>query len=334
MGQASADPTISPHVALLLPTGSDVFAKPAEAVRAGFLEAAKKQTGAPIAVRLYAATEDPKDVVQAYRNAVAAGARIVVGPLTRNGVTAIATTLNLLSVPTLALNAPEGVAANPSNLYSLSLQVEGEARQMAQLALKEGRRRALTVSEPTALGKRSREAFINEFERGGGYHIADYLFATDSMSLDGMRRAGSLGVADMVFLAVEAPHARLVRPQFAGLQAYGTSQINPGSAPPTGFIDLNDLRFVDMPWLLQPDHPAVMVYAIRATREPDDFERLRALGIDAFRVAVELREGKRSFDIDGVTGRLTLAPDGQIRRALPVARIVGGQLSVVSDPKP
>src|SRR4051812_10805365 len=90
--QASADPTAAPHIALLLPSGSDVFAKPAEAVRAGFLEAAKKQVGPALAVRLYAATEDPKDVVRAYREAIAAGARMVVGPLTRNGVTAIATT--------------------------------------------------------------------------------------------------------------------------------------------------------------------------------------------------------------------------------------------------
>ena len=43
VGQASVDPTTAPHIALLLPTGSDVFAKPAEAVRSGFLEAAKKR---------------------------------------------------------------------------------------------------------------------------------------------------------------------------------------------------------------------------------------------------------------------------------------------------
>jgi outer membrane PBP1 activator LpoA protein len=334
VGQASADPTVSPHVALLLPTGSDVFAKPAEAVRAGFLEAAKKQTGTPIAVRLYSATEDPQDVVKAYRDAIAAGARIIVGPLTRNGVTAVATTRNLITVPTLALNVPEGVPTNPSNLYSLSLQVEGEARQIAQLALKEGRRKTLTVTDPTALGKRARDAFVEEFQRGGGYQIADYPYATDAVSLDRMRQAASLGVADMVFLAVDAPRARIVRPQLSSLQAYGTSQLNPGVSAQSGFIDLSDVRFVDMPWMLQPDHPAVMVYARSATHESDDLERLRALGIDAFRVAQELLGGKRNIEIDGVTGRLTLAPDGQIRRTLPVALIVGGQLTVMADTKP
>jgi outer membrane PBP1 activator LpoA protein len=330
----SADPAAAPHVALLLPTGSDVFAKPAEAVRAGFLEAAKKQVGPAIAVRLYAATEDPKDVVRAYREAIAAGARMVVGPLTRNGVTTIATTPNLITVPTLALNVPDGVASNPLNLYTLSLQIEGEARQVAQLALKDGRRRAIIVTDQSALGRRMRDAFSDAFERGGGYRIADYAYSTDSASLERMRQAAAAGVADMVFLAIDAARARAVRPQFAALPAYGTSQLNPSSTGAAGFVDLTDVRFVDMPWMLQADHPAVMVYARPPLRAADDLERLRALGIDAFRVAQDLIAGKRDIDIDGVTGRLTLEADGQVKRTLPVAQISGGQLTVAAETKP
>lgn len=333
-GPALAETRSAPHIALLLPTGSDAFAKPAEAVRAGFLDAAKKQSGAPSAVRLYAATDDPKDVVKIYREAIAAGAKIIVGPLTRKGVTAVATTLNLVTVPTLALNVPEGVAANPLNLYTLSLQVEAEARQVAQLALKDGRRKALTISDQTILSKRMRDAFVQELERGGGWRIADYEYATDSPSLEKMRQAATSGAADMVFLAMDATRARAVRPHVASLPAYGTSQLNPGGLALSGFVDLTDVRFVDMPWMLQADHPAVMVYTRNATRESDDLERLRALGIDAFRVAQELLAGKRDLDVDGVTGRLSLAPDGQVRRTLPVARVSGGQLTVIAEPKP
>jgi outer membrane PBP1 activator LpoA protein len=329
---ASTDPAAAPHVALLLPTGSEVFAKAAQAVRDGFLEAAKKQSGAPLAIRLYPVTEDPKNVVATYREAVAARARFVVGPLTRSGVTAIATTLNLISVPTLALNVPEGVASNPLNMYTLSLQVEAEARQIAQLAIREGRRKALTVTDPSALGRRMRDAFVDEFQRGGGYQIVDYPYATDSASLDKIRQASGLGVTDMVFLALDADRARAIRPQVSALPAYGTSQLNPGAAGVSALVDLADVRFVDMPWMLQPDHPAVMVYARNGPREADDLERLRALGIDAFRVAHDLYTGKRDLDIDGVTGRLSLAPDGQIRRVLPVAVILGGQLTVAPEP--
>lgn len=328
IGQASADPTVSPHVALLLPTGSDAFVKPAEAVRSGFLDASKKHIGAPIPVRLYAVTDDPKGVIATYREAIAAGARIVVGPLTRNGVTAVATTPGLITVPTLALNVPEGVASNPLNLYTLSLQVEAEARQVAQVALREGRRKTLTITNPTVLARRMRDAFVDEFQRGGGYQIADYSYATDAARLEQVRQAASLGVADMVFLAVDAEHARAIRPQVSGLQAYGTSQINPGAGGVTGLIDLTDVRFIDMPWILQPDHPAVMVYGGGTSHAPDDFQRLYALGIDAFRIAEALLAGKRDIEIDGVTGRLTLTADGQIKRVLPIALIVGGQMSV------
>ncbi len=41
----------------------------------------------------------------------------------------------------------------------------------------------------------------------------------------------------------------------------------------------------------RPDHPAVMIYSRGPGREPEDLERLRALGIDAFRVAQELLAG-------------------------------------------
>jgi outer membrane PBP1 activator LpoA protein len=326
----AADPIKAPHIALLLPTGSEVFAKAAEAVRDGFIDAAKKQSGAPATVRLYAVPDDPQQVIAGYRQAVASGARLVVGPLTRNGVTAIATTPNLISVPTLALNVPEGVAGNPLNMYTLSLQIEAEARQIAQAALRDGRRKALTITDSSQLGRRMHDAFADEFQRGGGYAIADYAYATDSGTLERLRQAAASSAVDMVFLGLDAQRARVVRPQVSALPAYGTSQINPGASA-AGFLDLIDLRFVDMPWMLQPDHPAVMVYASGAPRAADDIERLRALGIDAFRVAIELYNGKREIDVDGVTGRLSLGPNGQVRRTLPVALIGGGQIAVLPE---
>ena len=327
----AADPVKAPHIALLLPTGSEAFARAAEAVRDGFTEAAKKQSGPPVSVRLYAVADNSQSAVATYRQAVASGARMVVGPLTRDGVTAIATTLDLISVPTLALNVPEGVAGNPLNMYTLSLQIEAEARQVAQAAVRDGRRKALTITDPSLLGRRMRDAFVDELRRSGGYPIADYAYATDGATLERLRQAAGSGAVDMVFLALDAGRARAVRPQVSALPAYGTSQINPGSNA-ASFIDLTDLRFVDMPWMLQPDHPAVMVYSRGVPHAADDLERLRALGIDAFRIAQELYAGKRELDLDGVTGRLTLVAGGQIRRVLPVALITGGQVTVVPDP--
>jgi len=323
-----------PHIALLLPTGSESFARAAEAVRAGFLEASKKPTARPLPVRHYPVTDDPQNVIASYRQALAAGAQLVVGPLTRNGVSALAAASNLITVPTLALNVPQRAAPNAPRFYTLSLQIEAEARQVAQLALSEGRRKAFTVSEPTPLAKRMREAFIQEFERGGGHHIAEYAYTTDASGLERMKQAAALGVADMVFFAIDAPRLRTVRTWLSPVTAYGTSQLNPGLKTGLNTGELPDVRFVDMPWMVQPDHPAVMIYGRPGSRESDDLERLYALGIDAFRLAEVLLEGKRDIELDGVTGRLTLGPDGQFRRGLLVTLIDGNKLTILGESRP
>jgi outer membrane PBP1 activator LpoA protein len=74
---------------------------------------------------------------------------------------------------------------------------------------------------------------------------------------------------------------------------------------------MNGVRLIDMPWQLQPDHTAVMVYP-RPVVNPDqkrspDMERLYALGIDAYRVAREIALSRPSFELDGVTGKLKVS---------------------------
>jgi outer membrane PBP1 activator LpoA protein len=321
------------HVALLLPTGSSAFARPAEAVHAGFLDAWKRERR-PLPVRLYPVTDDPQQLIASYSQALAAGARLVVGPLTRNGVNALAAAPQLIKVPTLALNVPDRIAGPAPGLYVLSLHIEAEARQVAQLALAEGRRKAFTVSDGSPLSRRMRDAFVEAFTRGGGNHIADYAYATDGPALERMREAASLGVADMAFYALDAQHARAVRGFMSTITGYGTSQLNPGPHARGAGADLPDVRFVDMPWMVQPDHPAVMIYARPGTREADDLERLYALGIDASRIAGALLAGAREIDIDGVTGRLSLGADGRFRRGLLVTLIDGGNLTVLGETPP
>jgi outer membrane PBP1 activator LpoA protein len=125
---------------------------------------------------------------------------------------------------------------------------------------------------------------------------------------------------------------RAARSQMSQMTGYGTSQLNPGTSGGAG--ELADVRFVDMPWMVQPDHPAVMIYARAPQRESDDLERLYALGIDAFRISEDLLAGKREIELDGVTGRLRLGPDGQFRRGLLVTLIDAGKLTVLGESRP
>ena len=319
-------PDATPHIALLLPLESKVFVRHADAVRAGFLAAAKVQGGG-MPVRTYAVGDDPEQAVNAYIRAINAGARIVVGPLTRNGVTAIMNSAAAV-VPTLALNVPDGAAAAPSEVYTLSLQLEAEARQVAQLAYQDGTRKVITVYDEAPLLRRIHQAFVEEFTRLGGTHAGSHAFTHVPEGLTRIKRAADTGGVDAGFLALDLTRARLARPYLGALRIYATSQVNPGD---TGLLvghDLAGVRFLDMPWLLQPDHPAVVAYPRPTFRDAVELDRFYALGIDAFRVTATLLSGKAGGSLDGVTGRLTLGNDRQFYRGLTAAQFTDGKLTV------
>ena len=104
----------------------------------------------------------------------------------------------------------------------------------------------------------------------------------------------------------------------------------PGNTSPLAGFDLANVRFLDMPWLLQPDHPAVMIYP-RLDHRDADLERFYALGIDAFRVSQEILSGKTNVALDGVTGRLTLGADHHFERGLTAAQFSDGKLKISDE---
>ena len=86
------------------------------------------------------------------------------------------------------------------------------------------------------------------------------------------------------------------------------------------------MRYVDMPWFVQPDHPAVMVYPAAPAAISVEQERLYALGIDAYRLSsLLLQADLKSFSLDGVTGRVALDADRHFTRALGPAGFDSGR---------
>lgn len=318
-----------PHVALLLPLTSPSFGRHADAVRQGFVAAAKVAAKNAPPVRIYPVNEDLLNVLTVYEQALESGARLVIGPLTRAGVGALAAS-SLVTVPTLALNVLEPGSPQPARLYLFSLNIEQEAHQIAQRAQSDGRRTAFVIADDTPLGRRMRQAFIQEFARRGGMIAAEYAFSAEQASLSRLRQAAALGVADMVFLALDPAAAAKTRPYLGNaLALYGTSRINGGNA--ASARELNLVRFTDMPWLLQPDHPAVMVYPRAQFGDAVDFDRLYAFGIDAFRLGLELLKQSRAPELDGVTGRIRLAADQQFVRESVLAQFTDGKVVVIGD---
>src|SRR5450759_871281 len=148
-----------PHIALLLPLHSTIFASAAEAVQQGFFAAANYKSQL-MPVRVYSDFDENSNVVTAYRQAIANGARAVVGPLTRNGVSALAAEKDI-PVPTLALNIVEGKFA--PQLYFFGMALDAEARQVAQLARQQGLHQAIIITTHTQLSQRLQAAFEEEW---------------------------------------------------------------------------------------------------------------------------------------------------------------------------
>src|SRR5262249_32095729 len=155
-------------------------------------------------------------------------------------------------------------------------------------------------------------------------------YAADAASLDKLRQAANLGVADMVFLALDYSAAMIARPYLGGIRAiYATSQVNVGNSL-LGARELDQVRFVDLPWLLQPQHAPVMIYPHPGFASID-LDRLYALGIDAFRVCLELLRQNRNVELDGVTGRIRITADLHIDRDLVDAQYVDGKALVSGE---
>ncbi len=304
----------TPAIALLLPLDSPDFKPAAEAVASGFLAAmAAEGKKLPVTIRRTDATEER--VLEEYQAAVDAGAKLVVGPMTRGGVTALVRNRKI-AVPTLALNQPDVAGALPPQLYLFGLAVEGEARQIARLAWADSMRVAGIVGTPAPLSQRSREAFVDEWLRLGGRvtDVVEFRAGGDAVQL---REVIDRNPPQFVFLAESAERARLLRP-YVGSQmpVYATSQVN-SSPDPAKNLDLNGVRFADMPWLVRPEDPELARFA-RPAGLDGDLVRFYALGIDSYRIAERLLDGAKAFDFAGVTGRIAVQGGGVVERR-PVA---------------
>jgi hypothetical protein len=240
-----------------------------------------------------------------------------------------------------------GAAPLPPQMLAMGLSIEEEARQAAQWAASEHpNATALILTTSSAWQRRIAAAFAGQWQRLGqpvrmveinapnGY-LSDpdlvqlrarlaqdppgLLFsamgADQTRQLRGALSAGLvnesaspvISTADAMPLDAQPGTAPAAPANaFSNLPIYGTSALNPGTmtyASP----ELDGVRLLDLPWQVQRDHPAVMIYPHPLDAPTADMARLYALGIDAYRVAREIsRKPAGRFSLDGVTGRLTV----------------------------
>ncbi|WP_426106835.1 penicillin-binding protein activator [Massilia sp. TSP1-1-2] len=315
-GTSSTTPTgrAPVRIALLLPTRAEALRLPAEALRAGFM-AAYEHEREGVVVNVIETSDDTDETLNAYM-AAKKDNDIIVGPLSRAGVGAVAAS-GTVSKPTIALNHPDGRGIDnpiPPNMLVIGLSIEDEARQVAQWAAAEHPgTSALVVSGNSPWQRRLAAAFAAQWKQLGNQVQLAELTASNGYLSDAaivqLKARVDTEMPAIMFAALDAEQARQVRAILGSeLPAYGASSVNPGLTAGGSMPELDGLRLLDMPWQIQGDNPAVMVYPrfLGAGRTPD-LDRLYALGIDAFRVTLQIaKKPVSAFRIDGVTGRLTV----------------------------
>ena len=314
-----------PHIALILPTASSMLGKLSDAVRQGFMAAAEVAGKDAPPVVVTATENEAGAALDACRAAQATGALIVVGGLTRDGATSLAAS-DCPRQPVLLLNEPRGDLL--PTVYTTSLSLDQEARQAALHAVNEGFKSAIVIHTPGPLSRRVQEAFEREWARAAG-EVRRFVYTGTPEEAAALReKLHSITRADVIFLALDYTEARDLRPYLgATLPVYATSMsVNPRAEALVN-LDLQGLRYGEMPWFAQPDHPAVMVYPQPKTPMSLEQERLYAFGIDAFRLAMQvLKADAGKAPLDGVTGRIVLEPDHQFARTPLPAEIDGGKI--------
>ncbi len=344
--------SLSGGYALLLPV-SGSLASAGRAVRDGFIAAWFASPEPRLPLRVYDTGNEATQALAAYQNAMGDGAGIVVGPLTKEGVTAIAGQAGNHSWLTLNyLDGPIGGA------LQFGLAPEDEARAVATDAVAAGRLTALALIPTTPWGERALAAFRTSFEQQGGTLLQTARFSNGTrdfgrplrelLKLDNSaQRHTALGRAlgensefeprprddaALLFAPLRAIEARLLVPQLDFFRARDLPAYTV-SAAHTGLVDrqIDGLRLCDMPWVLDDSG----VWASERERLRDMFPealhdqpRLFALGTDAFRIVRAPRDAfAGGREMDAATGRLVLGPDNRITRNLACRPIVDGRPS-------
>lgn len=160
-------------IALLLPLSGN-YSAAAKAVRDGFMVAYYARPQPRPDLLIYDTAANASNVANLARQATAAGADIIVGPLTKNSVSEL-TKASDIAVPVLTLNYLEDNAHAPQNYYQFGLSPEDEARQAAIRAMEDGHFRALALVPRSDWGVRTLNAFNDElYKQGGG--LIEYVY--------------------------------------------------------------------------------------------------------------------------------------------------------------
>ena len=327
------------RIALLLPL-SGPLAGAGRSIRDGFMAAHYQALQAGYRVPQVDVVDSATgSLMRHYRNSLAGGAEMVIGPLEKRRV-GLLQRRRSAAVPSLFLNSPPG---GRSGAW-LSLAVETEATQAAERIWDDGRRRVLVLTSPDGIGRRAADTFIAEFQRRGGTVLTSLAFEPGTefsaelrraLHIDhSVRRAARMRALlgndlasegrrredlDAIFMDASPVEARQIMPLLAfhlaqDLQVYGTSRIYSGVQDPKLNRDMDGIMFLGFPWLTDRDD-SIMNALMEAGPPPPELLNLYGLGVDAWHLHQYLGPGRSGPLIyHGALGASTLSSGTIVRR--------------------
>lgn len=289
-------------VGRLLPTGGR-FAGAGRAVRSG-MNAADSRYKGPGKPSFLDRNTGGGGAKGAYRSVTGKGAELVIGPLLKGNVDAIA---GAASVPTLALN--QGTVSG-AKVTEFALAPTDEIADAAAKAKAAGKETAVLIYPNDPWGQRLASAGKSAWGASG---LRDQLaYNPNSIELGASTR-GVLekAEADVVLLAAPNPAQAAVlvsaiRAIDPGLPIIATSHAYKGSSNKA----LRGLYFVEIPYMLN------------GGGKGSSLSRLEAMGADAYHLAPRLAQlsSGETMEFAGATGDLSVAAGGAVKRSLTLAR--------------
>jgi outer membrane PBP1 activator LpoA protein len=342
------------RVALLLPLSGRAGSS-GQAVLQGYLAGHYRALAAGETLPALAIVDTggtPEGFSAAYRSTTADGATVVVGPLLKEELAAFRTGLTA-SVPTLALNFLDAPAAAISGVHQFGIDLADEVAELGSDARREQFSRAVILADASPRSRRLVDDFSARWQASGG-ELIDTLFLGDlneyrlsleqTLHLDqSHHRSESLGRVtglelqteprrradvDLIVLLAEPTGARSIRALlpflYAGdIPARATSISYSAGSGREGDLDLESVRFLDMPWFSGSEESLRNI----AVAQRGPVERLMALGVDAQRLQsrLALLGSTTAWGLAGATGELIAGADGRLHRRAVWYVVQGGQ---------
>ncbi len=318
------------RLAVLLPM-SGTLASAGQSVRDGFLAAYYAETRQRPLLKFYDSAGTAAGAQAALSKALADGAQMLVGPLTREEVNGVLGQAGRL--PVISLN--RGATAPPIGTASFALLPEDEGADAANRLADRGLNRVLVVAARGDGAQRSVSAFRAQLRARGGEVVAEVPIAGEIPDLSTQLGSFATGATppQAVFLVLDAGQARTIAAQLklsavAALPRIATSQILNG-ANARSDVELDGIEYPELPWLLGqniglPDSGSLSK-SLPGARGGG--QRLFAFGADAWMLVAyfERLYNDPSYAIRGATGELQIGMDGAVRRVPAWAVFSGGR---------